>query len=156
MTCIFGQKDTFLSSCKASAYDKDIFSSKEFAVAGSTVRYAVAFKLFFAGKTDFAWMRSEGKQDRKAGKIAFCGVYALDSAFAIKTGYGSVHKFCAKGFSLAFHMLREFATAYALNTWVIDDFLSDSDLTAKISFFEHKHPCSRARQIDAGGKATWT
>ena len=135
--CILGQKHAFLCSRKASTDYKDFFAGKELTVAGGTIGNTVTLVVLFSDKTNVTWMCSRGQKNRKAGTLAFSGVNYLDISRHVQVSDFCQQKLCAKGLSLLAHSFRKLRTTGRENSRIINDLISDGDLSAKMVLLDN-------------------
>ena len=135
--CILGQKHAFLCSRKASTDYKDFFAGEELAIASGAVSNTVALIVLFSHKADMTWMCSCGEKNGEAGTLTFGGVNYLNISRHVQVSNFCQQKLCTKGLSLLTHGFRKLRTTGRENSRVINDLISNSDLSAKMVLLDN-------------------
>ena len=146
------EEEALFHSCITAANDEDSAAGEKFAVAGSTVGYAMAPEFCFTRKACQSWMSAAGINDTESFEITAAGMDGLIVSFQFKACHISREKFGAEGFSLSDHFRSQLLTAGMENAGVVDNFRCNGNLAAHLFFFDDQYMKPCPCHINSGGE----
>ena len=152
MTGKFRQEYTFLRRGIPTTDNKNLFSCKEFSIAGGTVGNAPALVCFLTFEPNCSGVGTGCHQDTKAAVVSLACMHRLDIPGKVKAGGFCQQKFRTEAFRLLLNGIRQGFAAGLGNAGIVDHLMGNSDLPAKLLFFQHQHPVFCPGQVKCGGQ----